>query len=67
MIKKPKPWWTSRAILMNLSIAIIAIIGLLLNMPEFQEWTPWLVLATNILNILVRIFLTSEPIGKETR
>lgn len=57
-----KRWWQSRTVILNCVIAIIAIVGLLANMPEFQHLTPWLILITNVLNILVRVFLTSQPI-----
>ena len=57
-----KPWYQSRTVILNCVIAIIAIIGLLLNMPEFKEYTPYMVLVTNILNVMIRVFLTSQPI-----
>ncbi len=57
-----KRWWQSRTVILNIIIAVIAIVGVLMNMPEFAHLTPWLLLTTNVLNILVRVFLTSQPI-----
>lgn len=64
--RRGKKWWQSRANITNLCIAIITIIGLLMNMPEFAHITPWLVLATNVINVYIRIFLTAQPIDRGT-
>lgn len=57
-------WWKSRTNITNLCIAIITIIGLLMNMPEFAHLAPWLVLVTNVINVYIRIFLTAQPIDR---
>lgn len=57
-------WWQSKTNITNLCIAAITIIGLLLNMPEFAHLAPWLVLATNVINVYIRIFLTNQPIDR---
>jgi hypothetical protein len=61
--RRGKRWWQSKVNITNAAIAIIAIIGLLANMPEFAHLAPYMLLATNIINILLRTFVTSEPIG----
>lgn len=62
--RRRKQWWQSRTNVTNAAIAIIAIIGLLMNMPEFAHLTPYLLLATNVINILLRTFVTSDPIDR---
>lgn len=62
--RRGKKWYQSKTNITNIAIAIIAIIGLLANMPEFAHLTPYLLLATNVINVLLRVFGTTQPIDR---
>jgi hypothetical protein len=58
-----KPWYTSKTVWVN----IIAFVLLVLALPQFisvvpVSWIPFIALIAAILNGVLRIFFTSQPI-----
>lgn len=52
----------SKAVWLNVVTLLIGVISLSQGMPQFQEFAPWLVFINGVLNLILRIFFTSQPI-----
>ena len=52
----------SKTVILNLITLFIGIITLSQGMPQFQEFAPWLVFVSGVLNLVLRVFFTSKPI-----
>jgi hypothetical protein len=58
-----KPWYTSKAVWLN----VVTFILLVLALPQFisvipVSWIPYIALTSAVLNGVLRLFFTSQPI-----
>jgi hypothetical protein len=52
----------SKTVWLNVVTLFIGIVALSQGMPEFEQYAPWLVFVSGILNLILRVFFTSTPI-----
>lgn len=57
-----KPWYTSKTMWANVVLFAIALLGLLATHPLFTEYAPHLLLASSIVNLILRYFFTETAV-----
>lgn len=58
-----KSVFDSKTVWLNLITLALGVITLAQGMSQFEKYGPWLLLANGVLNLVLRIFFTSQPVG----
>lgn len=53
---------SSKTIWLNIVTLLVGVIAISQGMPQFQEFAPWLVFISGVLNLVLRIFFTNAPL-----
>lgn len=64
----PEPWYKSKTLIFNLLTAVVTLIGLLTDSKLIPlEWTPYILIAVNFINYILRSYFTVTTVDNSGR